>query len=136
MKVVQMTEAQIKRLITFFESNTDLTENEILRCLAYAEMQGYKISDLKGLEFKDNTITDGRREYLVLTDEEANDKWDESLDSYLDEILHKYLQRYFDCEAWKSDARNDGRGHYLAAYDGDEIEVCFFDEYFFIYRIN
>jgi len=79
-------------------------------------------------------------EYLVLTEVEANDAWEESLDSYLDECvmpeLPELAQRYFDRDAWKRDAKHDGRGHSLSGYDGDEHEVKIDGEWYFIYRTN
>jgi len=70
----------------------------------------------------------GRAEYAVGTDEEADEAWDQALDSYLDDCgvldsIPENLRRYFDRDAWKSDARHDGRGHALASYDGDEIDL-------------
>ncbi len=66
-------------------------------------------------------------EYAVLTDEEADLAWDESLDNYLDEcILSEVtgaLAMYFDRDAWKRDARFDGRGHSLNSYDGNESDA-------------
>lgn len=79
----------------------------------------------------------GRREYAVGTDAEADEAWDQALDSYLDECvlpeLPETAKRYFDCDAWKRDARYDGRGHSLASYDGEELEL---DGYFYAFRIN
>ncbi len=97
----------------------------------------------------DDIILDRRKsqptddgEYLVLTDEEADEMWDEQLDSYLDECvlpeLPETARRYFDRDAWKRDARHDGRGHSLSSYDGNEDEV--YDEEddttYYIYRTN
>lgn len=52
--------------------------------------------------------------YLVLTDDEADDKWDESLNNYIEECvmpeIPDNLQNYFDDDAWKEDAKHDGRG--------------------------
>ena len=81
-------------------------------------------------------------EYLVLTDDEADEMWDEQLDSYLDECvlpeLPEMARNYFDTKAWKRDARHDGRGHSLSGYDGCEEEV--YDEEdettYYIYRTN
>ena len=42
------------------------------------------------------------------------------------------MEPYFDREAWKRDARMDGRGHCLGSYDGGEYEV---GDYL-VYRIN
>jgi len=43
---------------------------------------------------------------------------------------------YFDEDAWKYDAKMDGRGHSLASYDGNENEETVNDETYYIYRIN
>lgn len=80
----------------------------------------------------------GSKQYAVGTDNEADSAWDQSLDSYLDDcgILDSFpenLRGYFDREAWKNDARMDGRGHFLASYDGDEIEL---DDGYVAFRIN
>lgn len=80
-------------------------------------------------------IEDG--DWLVLDDSEADDAWDESLDSYLEECIYPELPsnmaQYFDSEKWKRDARYDGRGHSLSSYDGDEIEL---EGGFYGYRCN
>jgi hypothetical protein len=79
-------------------------------------------------------------EYLVLTDEEADQAWDEELDRYLDEcVLPEVPDRwrnYFDREAWKRDARHDSRGHSLSGYDGREQEIKIGDEWIYVYRVN
>lgn len=86
--------------------------------------------------YRNEVFTVGPQEYFVLTDQEADDVWDEQLDAYLDDCvlpeLDDNLQNYFDTEAWKEDARMDGRGHSIASYDGDEHEV---GDYL-IYRMN
>lgn len=76
-------------------------------------------------------VNDG--EYLVLTEDEAETAHEEALEQWLDEIvtpeLDENVAKYFDREAWKRDARLDGRGHALSQYDGEEIsagEFCIF----------
>lgn len=73
-------------------------------------------------------------EYMVLDDSEADAAEDEYLDQLLDDegVVEGASSPYFDREAWKRDAKIDGRGHSLAHYDGNE------EEYgdFFIYRTN
>ena len=65
-------------------------------------------------------------EFAVGTEEEADEAWEESLDSYLEECvlpeLPEALSSYFDEESWKRDARFDGRGHSLSGYDSNEVE--------------
>jgi hypothetical protein len=84
-------------------------------------------------------------EYLVLTDEEADKAQEEYFDSCLEEVIVEDAQsKYFDRAAWKADAKIDGRGHGLATYDGEEIEITveyyeggeMLREDFYIYRTN
>lgn len=79
-------------------------------------------------------------EYAVLTDEEANERWEEYLDSYIDDCILEgkdgTLAQYFDRDAWKRDARHDGRGHCLSSYDGEEHEIKIDGEWIYIYRTN
>ena len=77
-------------------------------------------------------------EYDVLTDEEANDRWDEELQNYIDKIILPEIpepyKNYFDDEAWKRDAQYDGRGHSISRYDGCEYEEKVNDTWYYIYR--
>ena len=79
-------------------------------------------------------------DYQVLTDSEADELWDEALESYLDDLilpdLPENLRFYFDNEAWKRDARMDGRGHCLNHYDGSEEWEEVNGEDYYIYRTN
>ena len=79
-------------------------------------------------------------DYMVLTDWEADDRWEESLDSYLEECIYPELtgnlKYYFDEDKWKQDARDDGRGHSLSSYDGNEHEEDVNGTTYYIYRIN
>lgn len=82
--------------------------------------------------------SDAQGEYLVLTDDDADDRWDEALDEYIDECLDipDAIKPYFDSDAWKRDARMDGRGHCLASYDGNEYDVDVDGITYYIYRVN
>ena len=66
--------------------------------------------------------------YAIGTEEEAEEAWDISLDSVIDECilpeLPDSLSNYFDDEKWKSDARHDGRGNSLSSYDGGETDIA------------
>lgn len=95
--------------------------------------------------YDDNHFEHLEEEYLICTDDEADDLWEEDLDNYLEECIYPELSgnlaNYFDEEAWKSDARFDGRGHSLSGYDGNENEETVTDkngnkETFYIYRVN
>lgn len=74
--------------------------------------------------------------YLVCTDTEADDLWDKDLESYIDDYLEipKEIKKYFDKEAWKEDAKIDGRGHSLGRYDGYENEEKVNGTYYYIYK--
>src|SRR6187402_3597133 len=67
--------------------------------------------------YDENIFEYGSSEYLVVTDSEADDLWDEDLQNYIDDCILPELPEpyriYFDNEAFKSDARMDGRGHSL-----------------------
>lgn len=90
--------------------------------------------------WNDNIIEYYNEEYEVLTDEEADDRWEEELNNYIDECIRpelpEFLGNYFDEEAWKRDARFDGRGHSISRYDGCENEIKVNDTYYYIYRQN
>lgn len=96
--------------------------------------------EFKVSSYDDNRVEYGKQEYLVCTDSEADDLWEESLDSYLEECIYPELQgnlkHYFDNEQWKRDARMDGRGHSLSGYDGCENEEKIEDTWYYIYRTN
>lgn len=79
----------------------------------------------------------GNKEYLVLDENEADERYDEYLDSYIEEIvlpeIPQHYHYYFDEESWKRDARINGeKASALASYDGNEYEV----DGYLIYRIN
>ena len=77
-------------------------------------------------------------DWLVCDDSEADELWEQSLDNYIDEIITPELPEtyryYFDNEAWKEDARMDGRGHSLNTYDGNEYEQTIEGETFYLYK--
>lgn len=111
----------------------------INRKLALSQLLSCSLDEIEeGSE--DNMFIAEGGEYLVLTDDEADKAWEEKLDNYIEEcimpMLPENLQCYFDEEAWKADAKHDGRGHSLSSYDGDEHEESVDDEDFYIYRIN
>ena len=108
----------------------------------YLRDNGNKISyeEVEEVTWSDDNFEANGCEYMVLTDDEADQKWDEYLDSYLDECvlpeLPESAQHYFDRESWKYDARMDGRGHSLSSYDGCEYDAEADGETYYIYRTN
>lgn len=107
---------------------------------ALAQFLDCKKKDITVSTYDENLLEYGSEEYLVLTDDEADNLLEDSLDNYLEEIIYPELQgnlkNYFDDEAWKNDARYDGRGHSLSGYDGNENEEEVNEETFYIYRQN
>lgn len=84
-----------------------------------------------------NVYCYGHKDYLVLTDDEADKMQDEYFEQYLDEILSELpdiAQRYFDRDAWKRDAEFDGRG-ILSSYDGEEHEEQVDGTWYYVYRV-
>lgn len=77
-------------------------------------------------------------DYIAGDDDEMNDMWDEALDNYLEDCVYPdlpdFARRYFDDEAWKRDARFDGRSHSLNMYDGSELEYSINGTYYYAYR--
>jgi hypothetical protein len=110
------------------------------RITAFAQYEeiGYEDAEMAQNIYNEKLFEVGRREYLVVTDEEADELWDAELESYLDEpgIVPGADSPYFDRERWKSDARMDGRAHSLNRYDGGEDEVEVNGETYYIYRQN
>ena len=110
-----------------------------LKKQALANFKNCNIEDIQD-GYSDNIFEIDGEEYEVLTDFEADDRWEEELDFYIDECIlpqiPEKLQNYFDDEAWKRDARYDGRGHCIARYDGYENEETIDGETFYIYRQN
>ena len=81
-----------------------------------------------------NMISVPGREYIVLTDSEADDECDGYFNSLIDEMLDSVpetIRFYFDEKQYLEDCRSD-RGQAIASYDGDENE---WGE-FFIYRVG
>ena len=92
--------------------------------------------DIKQSNYNDCFYSYSGQEYLVCTDEEADELHDNELENYIDECFNipKHLENYFDRESWKNDAKIDGRGHSLNPYDGIEYEEKVNNTYYYIYK--
>jgi hypothetical protein len=101
------------------------------------------VAELSETSYSENIFEreDGS-EYMVLTDSEADEAWNESLDNYIEECvlpeLPEAYRYYFDYDAYKRDAKFDGRGDTLASYDSAEEEMKDNEtgKWLFIYRMN
>lgn len=127
----------------------DITKTTPSTITDAVETNEYKLALAKHLEIDVSTVEedgneysaeDGSARWMVLTDEEADEKWEESLDSYIEDCILSELPEayrfYFDDEKWKRDAKHDGRGHSLAGYDGEENEETINGTTYYIYRTN
>ncbi len=115
-----------------------MTESQRIEALtAHLELTGDEWEEITVSSYDETLLEYGRQEYMVLTDSEADERWEESLDSYIDDCIipeiPEFAAEYFDEEKWKRDARRDGRGHCLSGYDGTEHEAA---HGLFIYRTN
>jgi hypothetical protein len=126
----EQTESDICPMLTALATHLECSPNEITE-------QTYKHYGALAI------YSYGRAEYAVGTDSDADEAWEASLDSYIEDCITPELNfsklgnlgAYvsFDEEMWKRDARMDGRGHSLSSYDGEEIEL---DGGFMAFRIN
>lgn len=85
-----------------------------------------------------NRFSYGGREWLICTDEEADEEFNEQTERYIEECIlsqiPENLQQYFDNGKFIADARWDGRGNALSSYDGHEKEQSVNGAMYFLYR--
>jgi len=108
--------------------------SEPKKAVATAMQEDLDVLDVE--EQDTNVYSVAGREYFVLTDYEADKAWDEDLENYIDDCLEipEGMENYFDREAWKRDARMDGRGHCIGRYDGIEYTQTVNNTTYFLYR--
>ena len=108
------------------------------RVRALAQHLGCHFSLVEETTYNDNCFEAEGKEWLVVTDSEADQLWDDAMDNYLDECvlseLPSNVQNYFDTESWKEDAKMDGRGHSLNHWDGCEYYEEVDGETYYIYQ--
>lgn len=138
------TKKDLKTIIDDLQENKGYDEDVAQRIAALSVMLEIDVEEVNEASYGTNAFEAERSEFLVLTDDEADQVWDEQLDSYLDDCvlgeLSEMSQRYFDQEQWKNDARQDGRGHSISGYDGEEHEIVLDGiesaPMFFVYQTN
>lgn len=111
-----------------------------MRIKALANHLEIEIDEIQSTKYDEKILEVGNDEYLIVTDQEADDIWDERLESYIDECIlpdiPEHARNYFDNESWKVDAQMDGRGHAISSYDGCEYDIEIDGEILYIFRLN
>jgi len=134
----------MKPYTTKYEDKTEDEKKVIALAKFLCQGMKYTLEELPEEE-REGMIEEAKKaiedyDYEVYTDEEADEKWEEALDNYLDECVYPELPEnmrfYFDDEKWKMDARFDGRGHSLSRYDGVENYEEVDRGTYYIYRQN
>ena len=79
-----------------------------------------------------------QQEWLVLTDDEANEKCRECVENSIDNALYeipKYLRNYFDIDMYIEDTiDSNSRGDILSTYDGYEHEQKVNGTTYYLYK--
>ena len=139
-----------------------MIKNKVQALKLFLDIDENDIEDISWTDHLD-PFTYGNSEYLILTDDEADDKAKEyildtlwaftpqflSSHSGIDESVFKCLQEQYetandpilrlikDVDHFVDDAiACDGRGHFISSYDGEEAYENYANETFYIYRVN
>lgn len=123
---------------TSFDS---VNEDQAERIAAFVKMFDLSEDDLQDIVINDTNVHIQGIDYIAGTDDEMEEEYDKELDSYIDECVfpggnnsNTTLERYFDREAFKRDARIDGRAHSLNRYDGGEEYATINGTAYYAYR--
>lgn len=152
----------VKALEPIVNQSNDQEDPRVIALSKYLELT--KEETEENIRYaSDDTYYFGNEDYMVLTDDEADEKVAEyiketiwafnpsflSCHSGIDEDVFKLLQDKCessneailklikDFDHFVEDAvRSDGRGHFLSSYDGEENEQKHNNETYYIYRTN
>jgi hypothetical protein len=130
-----LTDSALDTILADLIENDGFEDDDDNRCCValawYRENEGKADPDTCSI-WRDNRVEVDGAEYWVLTDAEADDAFNDYLESCLDDgCVEGADGPYFDREAWKKDASMDGRGC-LSGVDGEEGE----EGDYFLYRTN
>jgi hypothetical protein len=121
--------------ITLIKEASNEDEFEVL---AIAKMLDLTVNEIDDIKIDGNRITVQGVDYIFGTDSEMDDEWDEELEGFLEDCIYPELEgnlkQYFNDEAWKRDAKMDGRGHSLNRYDGGELYTTVDGVDYYAYR--
>lgn len=120
----------------------EMTGNEIIEIDLFSDRNEPTAELMEKLKsfLDDSEELINNHDYMVYTDDEANEAQTESIQCYINDCILPEIPEayryYFDSDRFIGDAEQDGRGHALAHYDGEEIEEKVNGTDFYIYRIN
>lgn len=105
--------------------------NRILALRLHRDEWETPITSRRGNEF-----TMGKKSWLVLTGQEADDECERRLNDRIDNVLDipPEIEPYFNRERWKADIKKYGRGNVVSCYDNTEINVLTAFNTFYIFR--
>lgn len=144
------TDEELYNIISNFIENNEVKFDSIDSVIALLKHlnQDFTLAleCLSQIQEDDNTFSIFNREYLILTDSEADDRADEYYRDDPQTFLGlgndewSRVQPYFDEDKFVEACLQDGRGRALASYDDREFEYCIklageFKRYY-IYRTN
>lgn len=117
----------------------DVEDPKVEALARFLEMTAGEALEDVAQEAGDCVYAAAGEEFLVCTDDEADEEAKRSLENYVDEcVLHEIpesYRRYFDTEKFVDEAlSSDGRGHTLGRYDGEENEIEVGGVTYYIYK--
>lgn len=117
----------------------DIDDEELDRRTALARLLNINILETERASEDGRTFEAVGHDWMVLTDTEADNAFDEEVENYVDDCMDipSNIMPYFDMDAYKKDVMMaEGRGRLLASYDGEEREEYgTTKELLFIYKV-
>jgi hypothetical protein len=114
---------------------TEFSEPETVHALAL--MLDLCVNEIEDIEENNNCrYTVQGVDYLAGTDDEMDEEWNNYLDSYIDDCVEipAEIENFFDRDKYINYLKQDGRGHSLNSYNGDELEINLNGVYYYAYR--
>ena len=117
----------------------DIDDEELDRRTALARLLNINILETERASEDGRTFEAVGRDWMVLTDDEADDAFNKAVENYVDDCMDipSNIAPYFNMEAYREDVKmSEGRGPLLASYDGEEREEYgTTKELLFIYKL-
>lgn len=131
---IRLIEANKPLIINWIESKTNCDHERILALGRHLDFE-FDLNDVT--VSGDYYISVDGTEYIVCTDEEADELFEDRIKDHFNDIVLTNIpegyRRYMDFEKFKSDEYQE-RGEYIAYYDGEEHEEHVDGTTYFIYK--